>query len=106
MVRSRPKETSRIRLDPTRASHVAEILKALAHPLRIQIVAILVEGPEHVSSLSERLGVKQAIVSQQLRILRMRGLVKAVRVDGFAHYHVSEPQLRQLVLCMESCAVR
>ena len=69
-----------------RAAHLADVLKALAHPARLRIVAALCEGEESVIGLAERLGLPQAIVSQQLRILRMSGLVAAAREKGFARY--------------------
>ncbi|OFZ22231.1 MAG: hypothetical protein A2X94_01880 [Bdellovibrionales bacterium GWB1_55_8] len=86
------------------SAHVAEILKAVAHPLRIRIVALLCQKEEHVNGLADKLGVNQAIVSQQLQILRMRRLVGATRVGGFAHYRILEPQLRNLMKCMENCS--
>ena len=89
-----------------RAEHCAEILKAVAHPLRLRIVAILCEGDEHVSGLAERLDAPQAIVSQQLRILRMRGLVGVTREGGHARYRLVETNLRGLVSCVERCSVR
>lgn len=92
--------------DPSRAEHVAELLKAMAHPLRIRIIALLVEGPLHVNAIAERLETKQAVISQQLRILRMRGLVGVERHGGYSHYTLAEPQLRTLVGCMEGCALR
>ena len=92
--------------DSARAAQIAEVMKALAHPLRIQIVAVLcVEGELHVNALAERLGQKQAIVSQQLRILRMRGLLAVTRADGLARYRVAEPKLREMVRCMEGCSI-
>ena len=98
--------TPKITGDPARASYIAEVLKALAHPLRIRIVALLCqEGECHVNAIAERLGVKQAVLSQQLRILRMRKLVDVVRKNGFARYRIAEPQLRTLVRCMEGCTV-
>ncbi len=97
--------TSTISLDRGKAEFVAEVLKAVAHPLRLRIVAILCEGPENVNGLAERLNVNQAIVSQQLRILRMRRLVIATRGGGFITYRIAEPHLHQLVDCMENCAV-
>ncbi|HEY7725497.1 MAG TPA: metalloregulator ArsR/SmtB family transcription factor, partial [Anaeromyxobacteraceae bacterium] len=84
-----------------RAAHAAGVLRAVAHPLRIRIVATLCRGEENVSALAERLGVRQPIVSQQLRILRLNGLVGATRGDGFARYRITEPQLRDLVCCIE-----
>jgi ArsR family transcriptional regulator len=86
------------------AERLSEILKAVAHPLRLRIVAMLCgEGEAHVNGLAERLDSPQPIVSQQLRILRARGLVQVTRENGFARYRLAEPALRDLVCCMERC---
>jgi ArsR family transcriptional regulator len=90
-------------VDARKAVHCAEILKAVAHPIRLRIVAILCQGPENVTGLAERLGESQAIVSQQLRILRLNDLVAVTREDGFARYRLAEPHLQDLVCCMEKC---
>lgn len=95
--------TQPISRDAGRAGHVAEVLKAVAHPLRLRIVASLCEGDSNVGALAERLGASQAIVSQQLRILRSHGLVAATRAGGFATYRLVEQNLRGLVRCMERC---
>jgi ArsR family transcriptional regulator len=92
--------------DAARADHVADVLKAVAHPLRLRIVAILCRGEEHVTALAEKVGASQAIVSQQLRILRSHGLVAARREGGFARYRLVEQNLRGLVRCMERCDER
>ena len=94
-----------IRDSDSKAERVAEILKAVAHPLRLRIIALLCEEDANVSALAERLGVSQSIVSQQLRILRMRQLVAVARERGFARYRILEPRLRQLVDCVEHCHV-
>ncbi len=96
-------KTRRIDGDGRRAEHAADVLKAVAHPVRLRIVATLCRGAEHVNALAERLQVPQPIVSQQLRILRGHGLVAARRADGFSWYHLEEPALRDLVCCMEKC---
>jgi DNA-binding transcriptional ArsR family regulator len=89
--------------DRPRAVVLAEVLKALSHPVRLRIVAALCEGEENVIGLATRLHLAQAIVSQQLRILRMSGLVGATRRAGFAHYALAEPRLRQLIACLDHC---
>jgi DNA-binding transcriptional ArsR family regulator len=91
--------------DPEIANRIAELLKALAHPLRIRMVALLCKGERHVNGLAEELGVKQAIISQQLRILRMRRLVEVVRKQGLSNYRLAEPRLRELVRCLETCSL-
>ena len=89
--------------DPGHALHVAEVLKAVAHPLRLRIVASLCQREENVGALAKKLNASQAIVSQQLRILRSHGLVAARRQGGFARYRLVEQNLRGLVKCMEKC---
>jgi ArsR family transcriptional regulator len=102
-LRSGGERVRSIEHDGARAAHVADVLKAVAHPLRLRIVALLCRGDRHVNELAERLGTPQPIVSQQLRILRSNGLVAATRQDGFAWYRIAEPALRDLVCCMERC---
>ncbi len=82
------------------------MLKAVAHPIRLRIVAILCRGEENVTGLADKVGASQAIVSQQLRILRSNGLVAASRAGGFARYRLVEQNLRGLVRCMENCEQR
>jgi ArsR family transcriptional regulator len=89
--------------DPAGCVLGAELLKAIAHPLRLRIVSILCQGEQHVGALAERLDVPQAIVSQQLRPLRMRDLVEVRRQDGFAYYRLSEARLRRVIRCLEGC---
>lgn len=81
-------------------STAAEFLKALGHPLRLRIVARLAEGREHVGALADELGVHQAIASQQLRILRMAGIVAATRENGQAIYRLIDPRVVRLLRCM------
>ena len=88
--------------DPARLDGVAEMLKALGHPLRLRIVAALADRPLRVNTLAERVQAPPAIVSQQLRILRMSGLVGAQHQDGGAVYQLTEPRLHRLLACMES----
>lgn len=88
---------------PTLANTAADMLKAIAHPVRLQIIAILCQCDENVGNLAGRLNVKQPIVSQQLRILRMRGLVEVNRGNGHATYHLAEPHLKQMITCLQQC---
>ena len=88
---------------PARAGVIAEVLKAVAHPVRLRLIALLTEQDSHVNAMAARLEIPQPIISQQLRILRMRGLVEVVRKNGFAVYHLAEPRLSHVVECMEQC---
>ncbi len=94
-----------IRDDQDRAAQLADMLKALAHPLRLRIAAILCQEPRRVGEIAVLLSAPQAIVSQHLRILRMSGLVAADRHGGNASYSLTEPRIRDMIDCVENCGL-
>ena len=84
----------------------AEILKAMGHPVRLKIIELLCAGDNCVSELEAKLGVKQAIVSQQIKILRLSGLVRPERRDGRSFYCLAMPYLVGLMACLRQCGCR
>ena len=91
-----------MKLEQAQAIRAVTLLKAVAHPIRLKIIARLCSQDEHVTHLADQLDVNQSVVSQQLRILRMSGLVVAERRNGFKVYRLDEPRLRHLVGCIMS----
>ena len=88
--------------DPGRADEVAEVLKALGHPVRLRIVSVLCTVEEaHVSGLMGCLELPQTTISQQLRLLRAHGVVDVRREEGFAWYRLAMPTLREVVAHLE-----
>ncbi len=62
-----------------------ESLKALAHPMRVQILDVLsVHGPFTASGLAERLGESSGATSYHLRQLERHGFVREVEGRGSA----------------------
>jgi DNA-binding transcriptional ArsR family regulator len=53
----------------------ANLLKLMAHPMRLQILTVLAEDSECVCHLSVVLDKPQPYVSQQLAVLRNAGLI-------------------------------
>jgi DNA-binding transcriptional ArsR family regulator len=92
--------------EPEKAERLAEVLKALAHPLRLRLVATLCQDERNVQELCGLLDARQALVSQHLSVLRMVGLVAAERSGGTATYSIKEPGLRNLVKCLTGCQGR
>jgi DNA-binding transcriptional ArsR family regulator len=69
----------------------AELLKAMAHPVRLQILDILREGEQCVCHIEAVLNLRQAYVSQQLVVLRKANLVLD-RKDGLrVYYRLTDP---------------
>ena len=92
-----------VSIDQRQAAAAAEVLKAIAHPLRLQILCALSRREENVKTLAADLEVPSAIISQQLRILRTAGLVSGSTRSGHAYYQIIEPHLFRMLNCVESC---
>jgi len=63
----------------------AEVLKAMAHPVRLGVIELLAEGERTCTELYEELGCSQSMMSQQLKILCQQGLV-SIRKEGTLKY--------------------
>ncbi|WP_040210266.1 ArsR/SmtB family transcription factor [Clostridium polynesiense] len=67
----------------------AEILKVLAHPVRLCIVKGLLEnGSQNVTNMQMCLNVPQSTVSQHLQKLRSAGIIQGERNGLEIKYHV------------------
>jgi ArsR family transcriptional regulator len=71
----------------------AQFIKVLAHPARLAILELLRDGEVCVCHLEAALHQRQAYVSQQLSILREAGLVEDRREGWRVYYHVTQPQV-------------
>ena len=75
----------------------AAFFRALAHPVRIRILEILVRGERSVQELQEALGVDQPVVSQQLAVLRATNIVSGKKEGVSVRYTVRDPLLGKLL---------
>ncbi len=79
------------------ADFKAEFFKALAHPVRIQILDCLRDGEKGVNELSDLLKIEQANVSQQLAVMRVRNIVVGRKSGSNVYYSVSDKALFKLL---------
>jgi DNA-binding transcriptional ArsR family regulator len=78
-----------------------ELLKVLAHPVRIKILEELVQGVKCVSDFEESLDISQPNVSQHLKLLRSHHIVDFF-VDGrLKCYFLREPLIPDLLLLLK-----
>jgi ArsR family transcriptional regulator len=75
----------------------AAFFKALAHPVRIRILELLVKGEKNVQELQESLGVEQPVVSQQLAVLRTSNIVAGRKEGVSVRYSVRDPLIGELL---------
>ncbi|AKM81742.1 MAG: ArsR family transcriptional regulator [Candidatus Pacebacteria bacterium GW2011_GWF2_38_9] len=71
----------------------ADLLKALAHPRRLEIVNLLREQELCVSDIYEMLDLPQANISQHLMLLRDAGIVVAKREGKQIIYKLADPKI-------------
>jgi DNA-binding transcriptional ArsR family regulator len=75
----------------------AEFFKALAHPLRIRILELLLDGEQSVQELQRALGLDQPVVSQQLAVLRAKNIVEPRKQGTTVRYAVRDRALGELL---------
>jgi len=76
----------------------AQLLKALANPLRLSIAVHLREGELCVHDLVERTGVAQPLVSQHLTVLRSAGVIAGTRQGREVIYRLTDEHISHIVL--------
>ena len=75
----------------------AEFFKALGHPLRIQILELLRDGPLGATQIQEATGASGPSVSQQLAVLRSRNILATDRRGTTITHSVADPELFELL---------
>ena len=89
------------------AKRVADLLKALAHPARLQILDILsqhageicacdFEGLVGLPDKESGQRPKQPTISHHLRVLRKAGLIESKKHGLWVHYFIRREQLEQV----------
>lgn len=97
-------ETRLPRIPSDYLARSADVIKCLGHPLRLRLLEALESGERTVSELQEYAGVSQATVSQQLGILRGRGVVDFRRDGIYVYYWITEPKVAHILACIRGCA--
>ncbi|MBN2269925.1 MAG: winged helix-turn-helix transcriptional regulator [Sedimentisphaerales bacterium] len=87
-------------MDSNLAEQVAMVLKAVAHPARLQIVELLVPGEMCVGDIEEALGEKQSITSQHLNMMRDKGVLACRRDGAKVYYRIENKNVIKLLDCV------
>lgn len=90
--------------EPEELQRAAAVIKCLGHPLRLRLLEAMEDGERTVTELTHLSDAPQAIVSQQLGIMRGRGVVNATRRGPYVFYGITEPRVRPLLDCLRSSA--
>lgn len=75
----------------------ARVVKALAHPTRLQMLALLRDGERCACEFGPLLDLRQANVSQHLGVLRGAHLVNTRRDGTWVQYSLSDERTSQVL---------
>ena len=87
--------------EPAALEQAAECLRTLAHPHRLQIVQLLLQGRFTVGELAEACEIASHTASEHLRLMERCGFLQSKREGQRKYYSVVAPYLKDLMRCVE-----
>lgn len=79
----------------------AECLRVLAHPHRLRMIQMLLQGTFSVGALAERCAIPSPMASEHLRLMQRCGFLTCRKVGRTAYYEVAEAHLERILKCVE-----
>ena len=76
---------------------LSEMFRLMGQPVRIQILLIIASEETCVCHIEAALGMRQAVISQHLMVLRDAGLVAASRDGRNIFYRLARPGLYEAI---------
>jgi len=93
------------KLNPEQLEVAANMLKAIAHPVRIAILNHLENGKKlTVTEIHEMLQIEQSTTSHHLGILKDKGVLASIRKGKNTYYYLKHQDLSSIIDCISKCA--
>lgn len=80
----------------------AECLRVLAHPVRLRIVDMLMQGAFPVHEIAEACDLPPNQMSEHLRLLKGHGFLDSDRQARTVFYRIANPNLPGIIACIRS----
>lgn len=79
----------------------AECLRLLAHPHRLRMIQMLLQGRYTVGELADACSITSPVASEHLRLMQRCQFLESVRDGRKVYYRVLEPHLKNILECIE-----
>lgn len=79
----------------------AEFCRTFAHAKRLEILDILKRGEMTVSEMQKEIGASRAYTSQQLTLMRAKGVLKARREGQNIYYSIASEKISHACTLMQ-----
>ena len=80
----------------------AECLRTLAHPVRLRMVQMMLQGEFMVGDLAEACSIPSNMASEHLRLMQHCGFLTRRQEGRRMYYQVADPAMRQIMDCIET----
>jgi ArsR family transcriptional regulator len=95
-------ESTKVLFSSEKLDYSCELMRALAHPLRLKILKQIDElGEVHVNNIYNVLNIEQSITSQHLKVLRLAGVVNQEKEGKFMNYSINYDILAKAELAVK-----
>jgi DNA-binding transcriptional ArsR family regulator len=89
-------------LDIEHLQEAAECLRTLAHPIRLRMVQLMLQGELTVGEIAEACAIPSHMASEHLRMMQHCGFLTRRKDGRRIYYQVAEPAVEQLMSCIET----
>jgi DNA-binding transcriptional ArsR family regulator len=90
--------------DIEKLAKMAGMLKAIAHPTRVAIIALLQEQKwMNVTEIYSALNIEQAVASQQLAVLKTKGVLLKKKEGNRSLYAIKHAEVIEVLRMVEQC---
>lgn len=83
-------------------ARAAECLRTLAHPHRLRMIQMLLDGRYTVGELADACDLPSHMASEHLRLMQRCGFLSAHKDGRCVYYAVAEPHLANIMACIEA----
>ena len=93
-------------IDIEKVNRIAEVLKTIGHPVRLQVLELLEqEEPLCVSEIQQRISIttEQSMLSHHLIKMKDRGILSCEKRGMNVYYRLSDRHILHIFDCMDSC---
>ncbi len=76
---------------------ITELLKSIAHPIRMKILCFLMEGEKNVGEIEQQFGSTISNISQHLTVLRKASIIERRKEANFMFYSIRDNNILKLM---------
>jgi DNA-binding transcriptional ArsR family regulator len=79
----------------------SECLRAIAHPHRLRMIQLMLQGEHTVGELADACDIASHVASEHLLLMRRCGLLRSEKRGRRVYYQVAERHLADILNCIE-----